>query len=73
MAVLCMGSHHFSLSTLLSLTAAKLPSTLANAATAMITGGMPMIVHSFMRASRRRRETCVLLWDGDVVRFVRCL
>ena len=53
-------SYHFSLSVLPSLAATTLPSALAKAAIAVTTGGMPMIVHSFMSASRRRSETCVL-------------
>ena len=64
-------THHLLLRALHSLASATLPSAVASAATAMMMGGMPIIVHSFMSASRRRSETCVFSKDGDVMGSVR--
>jgi hypothetical protein len=56
---------------LCSLVVATLPSALASAATAVTTGGMPMIVHSFISVSRRRSETREWSWEGDFGGLVR--
>jgi hypothetical protein len=54
-----------------SLAVATLPSALASAATAVSTGGMPIVVHSFMSTSRRRSETCESSWECDFGGLVR--